>query len=133
VWSPWRVFNRGCANQRLNFCDARELLEFLSALPVPDELEPSSRVYIGGGLPTDVQATAISRFVREWVSALPLLLASHSTNWAVHLTLAEVKRRSGGPADSGSRGRVDGAVAVLILSTSKPSGRAVGWHADVLT
>ena len=122
MWSHWVDSNRGCEDQRLNFSEALELLEFLSGSQAPDGLELNKHVYMGGGSPTDARGSRIVRSVRAWASALPLRLVSHSMKWGALLISLEVTKRSNGRGGSGSRGMDDGAVEVLILSTSKRDG-----------
>jgi len=122
MWSHWVDSSPACAHGRLDFSEARELLEFLSACPLPADLELSKHVYMGGGWPTDAKASRIVTSVKAWASALPFLLADPSTRWGALLISQVARQRSPGRADSGNRGEGVGAVHTLILSTSKPDG-----------
>jgi hypothetical protein len=119
MWSPSEGFKPGSAVPRLDFSESRELMDFLSSSPVPDDRELLKRVYSTAGWASVGRGTAIRKFVSEWASALPYRLADLSIRWEGLLTCLEVRPRSATSAMSGSRGAADGEVAVLILSTSK--------------
>src|SRR5260370_9836830 len=118
MWSHWEDFSRVFDPGQLDFSEARELLEFLSASPVPDALTVNKHVFMGCGWPTDERATRILRSVKAWASALPLRLVTPSTKWGALLISLEVTRRSSGPGTFGSRGMGDGSLEGLIFSTS---------------
>jgi hypothetical protein len=119
MWSRSEGFNPGSVEQLLDFSESRELMDFLSASPVPDDRELFKRVYSTAGWSSVGRGTAIRKYVSEWASALPYRLADLSIRWEGLLTCLEVRPRSPTSARSGNRGAADGEVAVLILSTSK--------------
>ncbi len=114
---------RSCETQRLNFSESRALLEFLSESQACDDLTLNKRVYMLPGYGIVAPATATTRFVREWVSALLLRLADPCMKSAVHLTLLEARRRLLAPDTTGKESEVAGAVEVMILSTSRREDR----------
>jgi hypothetical protein len=120
MWRPFRGSSRGSAPGPLDFSEPLGLLDFLSAFPVPDDLERCKRVYSTAGWGFDAKGTLIRKSVVEWASALPLLLADPFIRWEGHLTLQRVTPRSGSSGRFGKAGAVGGEVAVLILSTSMP-------------
>jgi hypothetical protein len=111
--------SRGSANQRLDFSELLQLADFLSAFPPPDGLVLNKRVYITAGLQHVAQGTPTRKSVRDWVSALPYLLADPYTKWEGLLILQEAGRPLQRSDLFGKRGAAGGEVAALILSTSK--------------